>query len=48
MPSDFRAFVPALIRAIYLPTKKLSVKQVGLIEFGTSAIFLIILLRATL
>ena len=42
------AFVPALIRAIYLPTKKLSVKQVGLIEFGTSAIFLIILLIATL
>lgn len=42
------AFVLALIRAIYLPTKKLSVKQVGLIEFGTSAIFLIILLIATL
>ena len=36
---SFAFFVPALIRAIYLPTKKLSVKQVGLIEFGTSAIF---------
>lgn len=42
------AFVPGLIRAIYLPSKKLSVKQVGLTEFAITAIFFILLLFATL
>lgn len=42
------AFVPSLIRAIYLPKKKLSVKQVGLTEFAITAIFFALLLLATL
>ena len=42
------AFVPPLIRAMYLPTVKLTVKQVGLIEIGVSLIFFAMLLYATL
>lgn len=42
------AFLPGLIRAIYLPRRKLSVKQVGLTEFAISALFFILLLMATL
>lgn len=42
------AFLPGLIRAIFLPRKKLSVKQVGLTEFLISAIFFTFLLMATL
>lgn len=40
-------FVPALIRAIWLPHKKLNAKQVGMIEFAISFLFLIMLLYAT-
>lgn len=40
-------FVPPLLRALFLPHFKLSVKQVGLIEFVTSALFLLTLLWAT-
>lgn len=42
------AFLPSLLRAIYLPSRKLSVKQVGLTEFAISALFFILLLMATL
>lgn len=42
------AFVPGLVRAVYLPTKKLSVMQVGLTEFAITAVFFILLLIATL
>lgn len=42
------AFVPGLVRAVYLPTKKLSVMQVGLIEFAITVVFFILLLIATL
>ena len=42
------AFVPPLIRAIWLPHKKLSVKQVGLTEMGISLLFFANLLYATL
>lgn len=42
------AFVLPLVRAIYLPTKKLSVKQVGLIEIAVSLEFFFLLLYATL
>ncbi|MDH2927642.1 YwiC-like family protein [Lonepinella koalarum] len=42
------AFVMPLIRAIILPTKKLSTKQVGLAEMAISLIFFIQLLIATL
>ncbi len=42
------AFVPGLVRAVYLPTKKLSVMQVGLTEFAITAVFFILLLVATL
>lgn len=40
-------FAPALIRAVCLPHKKLNAKQVGLIEFAVSGLFLIMLLWAT-
>ncbi|WP_439257900.1 YwiC-like family protein [Lonepinella sp. BR2271] len=43
-----QAFVIPLIRAIILPTKKLSTKQVGLTEMAISLIFFIQLLMATL
>ena len=33
------AFVPGFVRAVYLPTKKLSVMQVGLTEFAITAVF---------
>ena len=42
------AFVPPLIRAIWLPKVKLSVKQVGLIEMAVSLVFFVMLLVATL
>ncbi|OOF39701.1 hypothetical protein BKK49_07600 [Rodentibacter rarus] len=42
------AFGVGWIRAIYLPRKKLSVKQVGLMEFVITAIFFIFLLLGTL
>ena len=42
------AFVPGLVRAVYLPTKKLSVMQVGLTEFAITAVLFILLLIATL
>ena len=42
------AFVPGFVRAVYLPTKKLSVMQVGLTEFAITAVFFILLLIATL
>ncbi|WP_439241016.1 YwiC-like family protein [Lonepinella sp. BR2474] len=42
------AFVPPLVRAIILPTKKLSTKQVGLAEIIISLIFFIQLLIASL
>ena len=42
------AFVLPLARAIYLPSKKLSVKQVGLFEIAVSLIFFAFLLYATL
>ena len=41
-------FVPPLLRAVFLPHFKLSVKQVGLIEFAVSAVFLSMLVWATL
>ncbi|ABR74344.1 hypothetical protein CBG46_00335 [Actinobacillus succinogenes] len=40
-------FAPALIRAAWLPHKKLNAKQVGLIEFAVSGLFLVMLLWAT-
>ena len=42
------AFFVAWLRAVYLPRKKLSVKQVGLTEFAVSAVFFILLLLETL
>ncbi len=42
------AFFIGWVRAIYLPSKKLSVKQVGLTEFLITAIFFILLLLGTL
>ncbi|EIJ70138.1 YwiC-like family protein [Pasteurella bettyae] len=42
------AFIVPFIRAIWLPHKKLSIKQVGLIEMGVSLCFFIMLLCATL
>ncbi|OOF44732.1 YwiC-like family protein [Rodentibacter trehalosifermentans] len=42
------AFGVGWVRAIYLPRKKLSVKQVGLTEFVITAIFFIFLLLGTL
>lgn len=42
------AFFAGWIRAVYLPRKKLSVKQVGLTEFAITAIFFIFLLLGTL
>lgn len=41
-------FFVGWIRAVYLPRKKLSVKQVGLTEFAVTAIFFIFLLLETL
>lgn len=41
-------FLPPLLRAVFLPHFKLSVKQVGLIEFAVSALFLFMLLWGTL
>lgn len=41
-------FIPPLLRALFLPHFKLSVKQVGLIEFAVSALFLFMLLWGTL
>ncbi|MGQ0286036.1 YwiC-like family protein [Pasteurellaceae bacterium 22721_9_1] len=41
-------FLPALIRAVILPTQKLSTKQIGLIEMAISLQFFITLLIATL
>ncbi|WP_133543265.1 YwiC-like family protein [Mesocricetibacter intestinalis] len=40
------AFFPALVRALWLPGKKLSVRQIGLIEMGNSLVFFILLLYA--
>ena len=42
------AFVPPFIRAIWLPQKKMSVKQVGFTEMGISLLFFANLLYATL
>ena len=42
------AFVPPFIRAIWLPQKKMSVKQVGFTEIGISLLFFANLLYATL
>ncbi|OOF79613.1 hypothetical protein BKG96_01745 [Rodentibacter caecimuris] len=42
------AFLVGWARAIYLPRKKLSVKQVGLTEFLITAIFFVFLLLGTL
>ncbi|WP_109079144.1 YwiC-like family protein [Aggregatibacter kilianii] len=42
------AFIPPLIRAIWLPRKKMSVKQVGLTEMAVSLLFFANLLYATL
>lgn len=42
------AFVLPLIRAIYLPSQKLSVMQVGLTEVALSLVFFLMLLYATL
>ena len=42
------AFVPPFIRAIWLPKKKMSVKQVGFTEMGISLLFFANLLYATL
>ncbi|MCK3658968.1 hypothetical protein A4G18_09665 [Pasteurellaceae bacterium Pebbles2] len=42
------AFAFPLVRAIYLPSKKLSTKQIGLFEMLISLLFFIILLIATL
>ncbi|QIM68280.1 YwiC-like family protein [Basfia succiniciproducens] len=42
------AFIIPLVRAIYLPAKKLSVKQIGLIEMAVSLLFFVILLWATI
>lgn len=41
-------FVPPLIRAIWLPHKKMSVKQVGLTEMAISSLFFAMLLFATM
>lgn len=41
-------FVPSFLRAIFLPRYKLTVKQVGLIEFAVSLLFFLMLLWATL
>ncbi|AKD37710.1 hypothetical protein I926_01900 [Pasteurella multocida subsp. multocida OH4807] len=41
-------YFPPLVRAIWLPRIKLSVKQVGLTEVGVSLLFFIMLLVATL
>ena len=42
------AFLIGLARTAYLPTRKLSIQQTGLIEFAISAIFFILLLTSTL
>lgn len=42
------AFFVGWLRAVYLPRKKLSVKQVGLTEFAITAIFFTFLLLGTL
>ncbi|HDR1345270.1 TPA: YwiC-like family protein [Pasteurella multocida] len=42
------AYFPALLRAIWLPRMKLSVKQVGLAEMVVSLLFFVLLLLATL
>ena len=42
------AFVPPFIRAIWLPQKKMSVKQVGFTDMGISLLFFANLLYATL
>lgn len=42
------AFLLACARAVYLPRKKLSVKQVGLTELAITVIFFILLLLGTL
>ena len=41
------AFIPPLIRAIWMPRQKLSAKQIGLREMAVSLLFFIMLLSAT-